>query len=189
MSNKHVSDFIKKMAPKFDYNDGMWMKRIPLLIGVALMGHTGTLLATRNKTELKDNAIRYTTSDAIFFGGDILLSSVFANISDRLFKTKLTKTADTGFKKIFPEYKSLKEISKEVEAGKIGKGNKAAAVGLYWLNLGIITASLGVGVSSLVNAITRRDVRKDVEKFSNNPKTSAPLSPEIEHSNLRHRII
>lgn len=191
MCKQNISKFTKNISPEFDYNDGMWMKRLPLLLGVALMGHTGTMLATRNKTELKDNVIRYFTSDAIFFGGDILLSSVFANASDRLFKTKLTKPTDSKFGKIFPHYKSLKEIANEVDAGKIKKSNKWAATGLYWLNLAIITASLGLGVSSLVNAITRRDVQKDVEKLSgkkpdNNPKI---LSKEVQSSKLKSQII
>lgn len=160
---KNVSEFTKKYAPKFDYDDGMYMSRLALLFGCAGLSQAGTFLSSRNKTELKDNAIRLSTTDAIFFGGDILLASLFANISDKCFGTNLIKPSEkkTLFNKVLPNYKSLKEINEQVKAGEICKKNKPIALALWATNLAMISYSIGVLVPKLINNMIKKDVDKD----------------------------
>lgn len=77
--SKSGSKFISKLknsAKNFDYGDGIYMKRLPLVIG-CIVTQIGYMLASRNNTERKDNAIRYGLSDAVFFGGDLALASIY----------------------------------------------------------------------------------------------------------------
>lgn len=178
LSSKDINKFttfIKKYADKLDYTNGIYMSRLSLLLGAVIIGHLGTFLATRNKTELKDTLIRYTATDTIFMGGDLALSSLFAGLSDRIFKTNLSKSTKNKFEKIFPKTKSLTEISEEVKSGKIPAKNKSFALYSYWANLGIVTLLIGIGVPKFLNAVIRRDVRKDVEK--RNAMVNIPTIP------------
>lgn len=77
------------------------MKRLSLLFGSCMMSQIGSMIFSRNKTELKDTCIRFPVTDVIFFGGDILMASLLANAVDKLFKTKLAKPAENKFQKIF----------------------------------------------------------------------------------------
>lgn len=158
------SNFIKKHASNFDYTNGIYMSRLSMLLGCVLLGHTGTLLATRNDAELKDNVIRYAATDTLFFGGDLALMSILAGLSDRLFKTNLAKPANKKIEKIIPQFKSLEEVNEEVKAGKIAAKNKKFGAGIFWTAFALTTASIGFGVPKLVNALTQKDVQKDVKK-------------------------
>lgn len=163
LSAKNASkftNFIQKHAEKFDYNDAIFMKRLPLAI--ALFGaHIGINLASRNTTELKDNSIRSSTSFAIFFGGDILMSSLLGRLSDKLFKTKLIKkNANKSFlNKILPPIHSLKELNKinDVKSRNI-------AIGLFWINLASLSALMGFATPYLINKIIKKDVSEDIKK-------------------------
>lgn len=152
------NDFVKKHAHNFDYTDAIFMKRLPLAVSLAA-AHVGINLASRNKTELKDNSIRSSTSFALFFGGDILLSSLFGMFSDRVFKTNIInkEIKDKNFlNRILPPPRSLKELQ------NIGHAkSKNIEIGLFWLNFAITSALMGFVTPYLINKIIKKDVAKD----------------------------
>lgn len=159
------TNFVKKHANLLDYKSGIYMGRLPFLILVMGINHGGLLLASRNKTEAKDTAVRMGAADAIFFGGDLLLGSIFANVSDRIFNTKLRKDNQTkNISKFLPKIKSLKQIDEEVTQGLISKNNKKAGLVLYWANIAALAFGMGFVIPSLINRMIRKDVKKDVEK-------------------------
>lgn len=163
--SKKSSKFLDKLrnnSKAFDYTKGIYMSRLPLFIG-SLTTQVGYMLASRNKTERKDNAIRYGLSDAVFFGGDLLMASLFANLSDRVFKTKLRKDGENTsfFRKIFPKVKSVKQIMDEVEIKKIKPVNKHLSAGIFWTNLGLIMITMGYFIPKYVNKMIKSDVNKD----------------------------
>lgn len=158
------ANFIKKHANLMDYKSGIYMSRIAFLM-LMVVNHGGLLIASRNKTEAKDTAIRMGTGDAIFFGGDLILASVFANMSDRLFKTQLRKEGQTSlFSNIFPKIKPIKKINEMVDKGLLPIKNKKIATGLYWMNLAVLSFCMGFLIPTMINKIIRKDVAKDVEK-------------------------
>lgn len=163
-STKGIAGFVKKHAKVTNYKSGIYMARIPFL-ALMIINHGGLLLASRNNAETKDTFIRMGTGDAVFFGGDLVLASLFANISDRLFKTQLRKEGQTAlFSKIFPKIKSIKEINESVENGTLSIKNKKVATGLYWLNLAVLAACLGFVIPTMINKMIKKDVQKDVDK-------------------------
>lgn len=156
--------FVKKHAYLMDYNSGIYVSRIAFL-ALMVINHGGLLLASRNKTETKDTSIRMGVGDAIFFGGDVLLASLFANAGDRLFKTKLRKEGQTSFfSKIFPKTKPIKEIMADVEKNRLPLKNKKIATGLYWLNLATLSFAMGFIIPKLMNKMIKKDVSEDVQK-------------------------
>ncbi len=159
------SDFVKKHGSKLDYEKGIYMSRLSMLLGAILLGHIGTLLANRNTTELKDNAIRFFAADAVILGGDVVLSSVLYKLSDKIFKTELSKPAEKPLEKILPKYKSLKEVANEVDAGKINPKNKKAALAIYWSVLASISTITGYFLPKFINYVIRKDVNKTVEEM------------------------
>ena len=84
------NNYIKKIAPKFDYTDGIFMSRLPFFMS-AIGLYSGITLASRNQTELKDTTIRSTASTIAYFGGDILIGSILGRLSDKYLKTDLMK--------------------------------------------------------------------------------------------------
>lgn len=157
-SKGKFADFIKKHADKFDYNDGIFMKRLPFFLMTAVTD-IGIICSSRNKTEAKDNAIRLSATQSAFFGGDIIIGSALAALSDKLFKTELLdKNCKKSFiNKIIPPIKPIKELQ--------GK-NKNIATGLFWLNMTALFAVMGIGVPRFVNKMIKKDVKKDVLKSS-----------------------
>lgn len=153
-STGRFADFIKKHADKFDYNDGIFMKRLPFFI-MTLVTDVGLMCSSRNKTEMKDNAIRLSASQSAFFGGDIVIGSMLATLSDKFFKTELLdKNCKKSFiNKIIPPIKSIKDLQ--------GK-NKSIATGLFWVNMLSLFAIIGYGVPRFVNKMIKKDVQKDV---------------------------
>lgn len=161
-SNKYVKS-LKNNAGYFDYNKGIYMSRLPLFINN--MSYIGVnLLGSRNETERKDLVIRHIVGDAVFFGGDLLLASLFTNLSDRLFGTKLCKEekAASTFRKIFPRVKSIEQIIDETSHGKIAKSNKKVAVGIFWINMLILMGAMGYLIPNTINKMIRRDVNKEI---------------------------
>ena len=144
------------------------MSRLALFLGnIAFIGVN--LLGARNSTEQKDLIIRHSVGDAIFFGGDLVLASLFTNLSDRIFKTKLRKEDGNSslIRKIFPKVKPISQVLEEVKQGKLSKANKKAAAGIFWTNMLIIMASMGYLIPTLINRMIRHDVEKDVKAGSN----------------------
>ena len=128
-----------------------------------------SLLGARNETEQKDLVIRHVVGDTIFFGGDLLLASLFTNLSDKLFGTKLREnTGNESFMhKIFPKVKPIRQVMEEVEHGKIPKSNKKVAAGIFWTNMLILMVSMGYAVPTAINKMIKRDVEKDVQAQKN----------------------
>ena len=127
------------------------------------------LLASRNETEKKDQIIRNGIGSAVFFGGDLLLGSLFSNISDRLFGTKLRlEEGNNSFvNKIFPKIKHLDQVMEEIKNGKISGVNKKVCAGIFWANMIILMCSLGYLIPTFVNKMIRHDVEKDVNAQNN----------------------
>lgn len=160
-NNNKFSKFIIKHAEKFDYKDAIFMKRLPLAIGL-IGAHTGIVLASRNKTELKDNAIRSSIPLAIFFGGDIVMTSILGRLSDKILKTKIIKTDKTDknlLSRIFPSANSLKELGKTD-----CKKSKNVALGLFWFNFVFLSALIGFVTPYFINKIIKKDVSQDIHK-------------------------
>lgn len=162
-SKTGLAGFVKKHGNWMNYKSGIYMGRIPFL-ALMIMNHGGLLIASRNNTEAKDTAVRMGVADAIFFGGDLLLASLFANASDRILKTKIRKDNQTSLmSKIFPKTKSIKEIVKLVEDGKMPVKNKKIATGIFWLNMVLLSIGMGYVIPKLVNKMIKKDVKTDVD--------------------------
>ena len=147
--------FVKKHAEKFDYNDGIFMKRLPFLL-MTLAADSGFLLSSRNKTEVKDNAVRLSLNQIAYFGADIVIGSALAILSDKLFKTELLdkNCKKNRINKIIPPIKPIRDLQ--------GK-NKAIATGLFWVNMLTLFGIVGVAIPKMLNKMIRHDVEKDVQ--------------------------
>ncbi len=170
------SDFVKQHASKFDYNDGVFMKRLPFLL-MTIVADIGILMSSRNQTEVKDNAVRLSSTQAAFFGGDIVIGSVLATMSDKLFKTELLdkNCKKNWVNKIIPPIKPIRDL----------KGsNKAIATGLFWVNMLTLFGIVGVAIPKALNKMIRHDVEKDVQANKVNtfsmPHTPATKPPRME---------
>ena len=177
------NNYIKKNARWMDYTKGIYMKRLPLFMGM-IMNVSGLLLASRNKTEFKDWSIRNGVTTPVFLGGDIVIGGLLANASDKLLGTKITdKTENPNLlRKIFPKTKSIDQLSALCKTDESLKTTRKAATGIYWGNLALVSACLAYVVPYLCNKMIKTDVAKDVLK--NQDKTTLnPLlfakTPEV----------
>lgn len=159
-STGKFADLIKKHAYKFDYNDGIFMKRLPFFL-MAVIADVGILMSSRNKTEVKDNATRLSATQAAYFGGDIVIGSTLAALSDKFFKTDLlNKNCEKNFiNKIIPPIKNIKELT--------GK-NKIIGTTLFWVNMVSLFAVVGIGIPQLMNKMIKKDVSEFSKKSENN---------------------
>lgn len=155
-----INEFIKKHSEKFDYKDTIFMKRLPLFL-VFLVGHFGIFMASRNKTERKDNAIRSTNTLILFFIGDLLLASGLGRLSDRILKTKMMKQGDKKslFNKILPSMKDLQEL-KATKHPQTIRNAKA----IFWANFIFLSLMNGVITPHIINKIIKKDVDVDAKK-------------------------
>ena len=149
------NNYIKKIASKFDYTDGIFMSRLPFFMSACAM-YSGLILASRNQTEMKDTTIRSTASTIAYFGGDILIGSILGRLSDKYLKTDLMKKdiEKSFLNKLIPPTKRLRDLSP--------RDKKIGAI-LYWINLAMLSACMGFGIPYLINKMIRRDVQKDVQ--------------------------
>lgn len=159
-STGKFADLIKKHAYKFDYNDGIFMKRLPFFL-MAVIADVGILMSSRNKTEVKDNATRLSATQAAYFGGDIVIGSTLAALSDKFFKTDLlNKNCEKNFiNKIIPPIKNIKELT--------GK-NKIIGTTLFWVNMVSLFGVVGIGIPQLMNKMIKKDVSEFSKKSENN---------------------
>ncbi len=172
------TNFIKKYATLTAYTKGVFMSKFTTILGL-IASSTGVILFSRNNTERKDFAVRLPLTNAVMMGGDLVVTSAIANITDKILKTKLCKENQKGIlKKIFPAYKSLEQIGKEVSINKIANTNKNIATIVYWLGMGLCSAMLGFGVPKVCNAIIKRDVKNYVENNNSNPRKNYEI-PEV----------
>ena len=155
-----LSEIVKKHASKFDYNDGIFMKRLPFLL-MTIVADVGLLMSSRNETEVKDNAIRLSSTQTAFFGGDIIIGSTLAALSDKLFKTELLDKNCTKnwINKIILPIKPIRDLQ--------GK-NKIIATGLFWVNMVTLFGIVGVAIPKILNKMIRHDVEKDIQAQSKN---------------------
>ena len=149
---------LKQNAYKFDYTEGIFMKRLPLFMFLT-GGMCGVSLAARNKTELKNQLILNGTGLAVYFGGDILVNSLLSKLSDKIFKTEIIdKNAPKTFiNKFIPPTVPIKELK--------GKSKSIAALN-FFINLATIAISYGYGVPTLINKIVRKDLKKEPQTIS-----------------------
>ena len=154
--NGKLADFAKKHADKFDYNDGIFMKRLPFLL-MTLVTDIGLLMSSRNQTEIKDNAVRISATQIAFFGGDIVIGSALAALSDKLFKTELLdeNCKKNWINKLIPPIKPIRDLQ--------GK-NKSIATGLFWVNMVTLFGIIGIAIPKILNKMIRHDVEKDANK-------------------------
>ena len=163
------SNLIKKYGNKFDYKDGIFMGRFPFFL-MAIASYFGIFGASRNETELKDNVIRSAFSLTAFFGGDLLIGSTLARLSDKLLKTELLdKTAPkTLLNKIVPPTRRLEELT---------GCNKSIAVGLFWINLALLSGFIGWALPLALNKMIKKDVdtyiKEQDNQLNNIPQTNA----------------
>ena len=166
-----LSEFAKKHASKFDYNDGIFMKRLPFLL-MAIVTDIGLILSSRNQTEVKDNAVRLSATQAAFFGGDIIIGSTLAAISDKFFKTELLdKNCNRNMiNKLIPPIKPIRDLQ--------GK-NKSVATGLFWVNMLALFGIIGIVIPKMLNKMIKHDVDKDVHA-QNKVETNFNKPPKME---------
>ncbi len=163
-SNKIIKS-LRDCSKYFDYTKGIYMSRLPFFLNTMVFV-AATLLAARNSTERKDLAIRSGVGNTVFFGGDLVLGSLFTNLSDRIFGTKLRKddgSNNSFINKIFPKVKHVEQVIEEVEQGKISSVNKKVSVGIFWANILILMGSIGYLIPKVINKMIRKDVDKDVQ--------------------------
>lgn len=162
ISNKagKFNDFIKKHCDKLDYKDTIFMKRFALFMSF-LAAHTGIFLASRNKTERKDNSIRSINTLILFFCGDLLLASGLGRLSDRLLKTKTIKQPDKKslFNRILPSMKDLQEL----KATKHPQTMRNAKI-IFWSNFIFLSLMNGVITPHLINKLIKKEVGADAQK-------------------------
>lgn len=158
-----INNFIKKHGEKFDYIDVLFMKRLPLFLSF-LGAQCGIFMASRNKTERKDNAIRGSNVLAIFFLGDLLLASLLGRASDAIAKTKIIKhdNKKSWLNKILPPMKEFEDL----KATKCPKTMKNAKI-IFWSNFAFLSLMMGIITPHIINKIIKKDVQQDVDKTSN----------------------
>ena len=159
-----LAGYIKRNADKFDYtNKGRFMKRLPLFLFLTT-SMTGVALASRNDTELKNNLLLNGTGLAVYFGADVIINSLLAILSDKLFKTEIIdkNAPETLMNKIIPPTVPIKNLK--------GKSKNIAAVN-FFINLVLLAIAYGYGVPTLINKIVRKDLKKDANHKMQNTNT------------------
>ena len=165
------TSFIKNHCTLTDYTKGVFMSLFTTILGI-VGNFSGLMFFSRNDTERKNMAVRSAVINPIMFGGDILVTSLLANASDKLLKTDLTNNIKSKsiFRKIFPKYKSLETISKEIADKKISVNNKNMASVIYWLGMAICASFVALIAPKICNKITREDVHEYVKNKEYNHK-------------------
>lgn len=139
---------IRNKAHYFDYKNGIWMS-MPSLGIVVTAQFFGHLFSARNMRELRENAIRETMMNAIFFWGDYIWRKILAKLS----------------------YRSLKFPSAETSMQKIRAMRLPVKLKTRWLNtVGrqsiaalILNSATLAGAIILNNYLTQKKVEADVK--------------------------
>ncbi len=144
---------INKNSHLCDYDNGILMRRLPMFLTM-LTAYYGIASASRNKTEMKDNLIRSAVGGGVFFGGDIIIGSMLARLSDKFLNTEIiNKSCEKIFiNKIIPPHKHLKDLE--------GRSKKIGTV-LFWINMASLSTLIGFGVPKILNKMIKNDVQKD----------------------------
>lgn len=169
-SQKGFTGKLNKIAHWFDYDSGICMKRFPLFLSI-MGAYYSLACASRNKTELKDNIIRSMCGGLVFFGGDLIIGSTLAQLADKYLKTSIIdKNCPKNLvNRIIPPIKHIKDLN--------GR-SKQTATAIFWVNMAILSASLGFGMPALLNKMIKKDVLKDVTNPEQKIK-AIPISNKI----------
>lgn len=165
-------NLIKKHAAIFDYKEGIYMSRAILLL-ITLFGDIpNTLLASRDKEELKYNTIKNGVVYGTFFGGDLILNNIVARIIDKTCKDiNLVNKDDIGenpslWKKLSAPLYTLKQIENKNLAPDLMKKTKAIKTAMFWANFAAVTAFMGFGTPYFLNKMVRKKVEQDTKTKS-----------------------
>ena len=163
-SKNILTNFIKKHCNWTDYTKGIYMSLFTTILGI-VGNFSGLMFFSRNNTERKNMAVRSAVINPVIFGGDILATSLLAKASDKIFKIDLINNNENKsiFRKIFPKYKSLETISKEIADKKISSKNKSIASAIYWSGMGICAGFVAFIAPKICNKITKQDVNEYVK--------------------------
>lgn len=155
------TNFIKRHGEIFDYKDAIFMSRWPMALSF-VTAHVGVFLASRNASEMKDNAIRSSTAISIFFLGDLLLASLLGQLSDKVLGTKVinrhpkNKSILNG---MLPPAKALKALE-NINDPK----TKVIATAIFWFNFISLSILSGFIAPTIINRIIKKDVSADAQK-------------------------
>ena len=161
------SNFIKKYGTLTDYTKGIFMSKFIIILSM-ISATSSVILFSRNNTERKDMAVRIPLTNSVMLGGDLLITSAMTNLLDKIFKTKLCKENQRGiFYKVFPKFKSLEQISKEVSSNQISQNHRNIAASVYWAGMALCSAAIGFILPKVCNAMIKSDVNSYVKKNNN----------------------
>lgn len=164
-------NFIKKHAAAFDYNEGIYMSRLVLMV-ISFFGDVpNTLLSSRDKEEFKYNAIKNIVFYSTFFGGDVILNNIVARTLDKTCKNvklvnkeKLPPKPSLWKNLTAPLY-TLKEINNQKNwAPAVLNKTKRFKIGMFWANIIAVTAFMGFGTPYLLNKMVKNKVQKETQK-------------------------
>lgn len=161
LSSSSKTNLIKKHGEIFDYKDAIFMSRWPMALSF-VTAHVGVFLASRNTSEMKDNAIRSSTAISIFFLGDLLLASILGQLSDKFLGTQVINRTPKNkniLHGILPPAKALKTL-KNINDPR----TKAISTAIFWFNFIILSILSGFIAPAIINKIVKKDVSADVEK-------------------------
>lgn len=160
-SSTKFANYVKRHGERFDYKDAIFMSRLPMAISF-IAAHTGVFLASRNKSEMKDNAVRSTTAISIFFLGDLLLASILGQAADKFLHTNVInrQPKDKNFLfGILPPAEKLNHLKASGSAK-----TKAVATAIFWFNFASLSVLSGFISPMLINKMIKKDVNNDVKK-------------------------
>lgn len=156
---------LKKYASEFDYSKGMFMSKSIFAMMWALCDYPSALVASRDKNELKDRAIRLGALFVMFFGGDFAINNVFGRMLDKFAKTKIMNTdnisKDAGFFKRFTLLpRNFNKIDNMNIDAKTLKRTKNIGAALYWVSLLSNMALIGFALPAGLNKMLRKNLQK-----------------------------
>jgi len=172
-----VTGWLKKMLPKVNYSDVIFMSKWVLLWQVLFSYEIPKLMASRNKSELREDLLEFGTFNFFYFIGDDLLSGTWAKrlqkkLGAKLNGINLTKTvkvlgkshtAAVPFNEI---YKQLQALNPQADSTVIrAMPAFKAARQVFWVGLGGTSILLGI-TTLLNNALTKYLTLKDQAKFN-----------------------
>lgn len=169
MLNKNcgkITGWFNKNAEKFDYHEAKSMSVLTALIMWITSDYLPYQLACRDKYEYRDTVIRGTSIGIVFWGGDPLLKRIFGKASDNFLGTKLMngkkpfRISELKQENIH-KFDKLKNITPEVL-----KKTRNSAIGLYILNLVVVSATLGFALPAALNKLLKRTVTQDKHQKS-----------------------
>ena len=188
-SKNLLSNFIKKHCKLTDYTKGIYMSLFTTILGI-VGNFSGLMFFSRNNTERKNMAVRSAVINPVMFGGDMLLTSLLAKASDKVFKTDLINNSENKslFRKIFPKYKSLETISKEIADKKISAKNRGIASAVYWAGMGICASFVAFIAPKICNKLTRQDVNEYVKNKKFNSQNISNITEKNLFTEFNHFI-